>query len=213
MGDLHGAPNDNSALGINLAGVTYWSSEIVFVDLFRHAQTFKSQAPGKGYGEGGPLDLTETGWVHSLRSDGQFTDSIVFSQPKLGYPAGVYTCLYEGQGKIEFAYGTRIVEEKPGRIPVDVKSEQNLLTLRITQTDPADPVRNVRMILPGFEGTYQDQPFHRTSSSGGRSSRSCVSWTCSAPTTPSKLTGPTDPRPRCRPRAAKRVSRWNTSFN
>jgi hypothetical protein len=40
---VHAAPNDNSAVGINLAGVTYWSSEIVFVDLFQHSQTFKSQ--------------------------------------------------------------------------------------------------------------------------------------------------------------------------
>ena len=157
---LSAAPNDTSALGINLAGVTYWSSEIVFVDLFRHSQTFKSQAPGKGYGQGGPLDLTQTGWVRSLRHDGQFADSIILSQPKLGYPAGIYACLYEGQGKIEFAYGTKVVSEKAGRILVEVKQEQNLLTLRITETNPSDPIRNIRMILPGFEGTYQDQPFH-----------------------------------------------------
>ena len=148
---LSAAPNDTSALGINLAGVTYWSSEIVFVDLLRHSQTFKSQAPGKSYGQGGPLDLTQTGWVRSLRHDGQFADSNILSRPKLGYPAGTYTCLYEGQGKIEFAYGTKVVSEKPGRILVEVKQEQNLLTLRITETNPSDPIRNIRMILPGWK--------------------------------------------------------------
>ena len=61
--DATGAPNHDAALGINLGGVTYWSSEIVFVDLFKHSQTFKSQAPGKSYAQGGPLDLTENGWV------------------------------------------------------------------------------------------------------------------------------------------------------
>jgi len=30
--DLCAGPNGNSALGINLGGVTYWSSEIVLVD-------------------------------------------------------------------------------------------------------------------------------------------------------------------------------------
>ena len=157
---LVAAPNDNSALGINIAGVTYWSSELVFVDLFRHSQTFKSQAPGKGYAQGGPLDLTQTGWVRSLRGDGQFADSIILSRPPLGYPAGVYTCLYEGKGKILFAYRTKVVEESPGRIRVQVNADQDLLTLRITETDPADPVRNIRVILPGFEDTYQNQPFH-----------------------------------------------------
>jgi hypothetical protein len=157
---VHAAPNDNSALGINIAGVTYWSSEIVFVDLFRHSQTFKSQAPGKSYGQGGPLDLTETGWVRSLAGDGQFADSIILSRPPLGYPAGVYTCFYEGQGKIQFAYRTKVVEDKPGQIRVQVNADQDLLTLRITETNPADPVRNIRVVLPGFEDTYRDQPFH-----------------------------------------------------
>ena len=157
---LNAAPNDNSALGINLGGVTYWSSELVFVDLFKHSQTFKSQAPGKGYAQGGPLDLTPDGWVRSLAGNGQFADSIVLSRPKLGYPVGVYTCLYQGKGKILFAYRTKVVEESPGRIRVQVSSDQDLLTLRITETDPTDPIRDIRVILPGFEDTYQGQPFH-----------------------------------------------------
>jgi hypothetical protein len=154
------APNGNAALGINIGGVTYYSSEIVFVDLFKHSQTWKSQAPGKSYAQGGPLELTEHGWVRSLRGDGHLADSIVLSRPKLGYPAGIYTCLYDGRGRIEFAYGTEIVEREPGRIRVQVNADQNILTLRLVETDPADPVRNIRVILPGFEDTYKDQPFH-----------------------------------------------------
>jgi hypothetical protein len=154
------SPNENSALGINLGGVTYWSSEIVFVDLFKHCQTFKSQAPGKKYAQGGPLDLTDDGWIRSLAPNGQFADSIILSRIKGGYPGGIYTCLYDGQGKINFAYGTKVVDRQPGRIRVEVKPQQNLLTLRIDKTDPKDPIRNIRFILPGFEDTYDKQPFH-----------------------------------------------------
>jgi hypothetical protein len=153
-------PNKNSALGINLGGVTYWSTEIVFVDLFKHSQTWKSQAPGKKYDQGGPLDLTKDGWVRSLAGDGQIADSIILSSINGRYPGGVYTCLYDGQGELKFAHGTSVVDEKPGRIKVQVKPEQNLLTLAITKTDPKDPVRNIRFILPGFENTYSTQPFH-----------------------------------------------------
>ncbi len=154
------APNDNASLGINLGGVTYWSSEIVFVDLFKHSQTFKSQAPGKDYAQGGPLDLTDDGYVRSLAAGGQFADSIVLTRPAMGYPEGIYTCLYEGRGKITFAYGVETVEDQAGRILIRVKASQNLLTLRIIETDPSDPVRHIRVILPGFEETYDEQPFH-----------------------------------------------------
>jgi len=152
--------NDESALGINLSGVTYWSSEIVFVDLFKHSQDFKSQSPGKKYGEGGPLDLTGDGWVRSLKEDGQFADSIILSPINRRYPEGIYTCFYDGQGEIRFAYGIEVLEEKPGVIRLRVKPEQNLLTLRITKTNLNDPVRNIRFILPGFEQTFDKQPFH-----------------------------------------------------
>src|SRR4030042_1432639 len=70
-------PNKDSSLGINLAGVTYWSTEIVFVDLFKHSQTWKSQAPGKKYAQGGPLDLTENGWGRPLADNGQVADSVI----------------------------------------------------------------------------------------------------------------------------------------
>lgn len=89
-------PNENSAVGINLSGISYYSTEIVFVDLFKHSQPWKSQVPGKPYGQGGPLDLTDDGWVQSLAGDGQFADSIILSSIADRYPRGVYTCLYDG---------------------------------------------------------------------------------------------------------------------
>ena len=153
-------PNKDSAFGINLGGVTYWSTEIVFVDLFKHSQTWKSQAPGKKYGQGGELALSKEGWIEALVDDGQFADSIVLSSINGRYPGGVYTCLYDGQGQLKFAYGTSVVDQKPGRIKVKVKPKQNLLTLSITKTDPKDPIRNIRFILPGFEDTYSRLPFH-----------------------------------------------------
>jgi len=154
------APNATSPLGINLGGVTYYSSEIVFVDLFKHSQPFKSQAPGKKYGQGGPLDLTDDGYLRSLAPGGQFADSIILSRPKLGYPAGTYSCIYDGSGRIDFAYGLTVQQRSAGLIKVHVRSDQNLLSLRITKTDLADPVRNIRFIMPGFEETYSCQPFH-----------------------------------------------------
>lgn len=154
------SPNENSALGINLGGISYYSTEIVFVDLFKHSQTWKSQAPGKGYGRGAPLVLTEDGWIKSLTGTGQFADSIILLSINGRYPGGIYTCLYDGRGQIKFARGMSVVDEQPGRIRVRVRPEQNMVTLRITKTNPYDPIRNIRFILPGFEDVYDKQPFH-----------------------------------------------------
>ena len=105
-GEKAGKPNEDSAFGINLGGGTYWSTEIVFVDLFKHSQTWKSQAPGKKYAQGGELALSKDGWVDALADNGQFADSIILSSINGRYPGGVYTCLYDGRGQLKFAYGT-----------------------------------------------------------------------------------------------------------
>jgi hypothetical protein len=42
---------------------------------------------------------------------------------------------------------------------LDVKPK-NAIFLSITKTDPSDPIRNIRFIMPGFEKTYAKQPFH-----------------------------------------------------
>ncbi|MHC4546361.1 MAG: hypothetical protein ACYSYL_17925, partial [Planctomycetota bacterium] len=201
-------PNEDSAFGINLGGVTYWSTEIVFVDLFKHSQTWKSQAPGKKYGQGGPLELTKDGWVRSLADNGQFADSIILSSINGRYPGGVYTCLYDGQGELKFAYGTSVVDQKPGRIKVAVKPEQNLLTIGITKTDPKDPVRNIRFILPGFEDTYGKQPFHPDFLK--RWEKFKVLRFMDFQRTNNSSTSPTALLPRCRLREDVEESHWST---
>ena len=146
-------------LGLNLAGVTDWSSEIVFVDVFKAARVWISQAKGQPWGKGGPLDLDAKGNIKSL-APGQFAETIVFTDFGDRFPAGVCTCLYDGQGDLDFGGDASVVDRAPGRLKVEVRPKHGQATARITRTDPKDPVRNVRLILPGFEETYQEQPFH-----------------------------------------------------
>lgn len=50
-----------------------------------------------------------------------------------------------------------------GRIEVDVVLStdfNNGLALTIQRTNPVDPVRNIRVITPGFESSYMINPFH-----------------------------------------------------
>ena len=150
-------PNAKSPLAINLGGIADWSTELVFVDAFKQSRTWISQAEGKPWGKGPALDMTADGWVRRLKP-GQRAETILLNVGT-HKPAGQYVCLYEGKGRIEFRIDARVTHRAPGRIVLDVRPA-NAIFLSITETDPADPVRNIRVIMPGFEKTCHAQPFH-----------------------------------------------------
>ncbi len=147
-------------IGINLGGIADWSTQWPFVDVFKTSRAWLSQRDGAGWDTGGPLDLTPDGWVASLKP-GQFAETIMLTGSP-HYPAGQYTLLYEGEGKIAFRYANaKIISEQPGRmvVQVDPRDEAGVF-LQIRATNPNNPIRNIRFIMPGFEQTYQSQPFH-----------------------------------------------------
>ncbi len=147
-------------VGMNLSSISYYSSEIVFVDVFKQSQEWKSQAEGKPYGEGGPMELTPTGWVKQLTGRSQFAESLIFHDLEGHYPSGIYVCLYEGKGVIEFSQSAEILRKTPGRITVKVDAKRGSISLRIRKTDPSNPIRNIRLILPGFERSYKTRLYH-----------------------------------------------------
>jgi len=147
-------------LGMNLAGITFYSSEIVFVDAFKQSRPWASQMPDKPFDTGGPLTVNDEGWVTRLNGNGHYAEALMFVGLDGHYPGGNYLCLYDGKGEIEFGEAAETVDRKPGRIAVKVTPKNGALALRLKSTDPADPVRNIRMILPGHDKTYREQPFH-----------------------------------------------------
>lgn len=155
---LHPGPGE-FGLGLNLSGVTDWSSEIVFVDVFKAARPWISQAQGKPWGQGGPLDTDDHGNVRSLRPD-QFAESVVFTDFGDRFPAGVYTCLYDGDGDLTFTGDANVIDRGAGRMKVEIRPKDGSAFARITRTNPADPLRNIRLVMPGHEGTYEEQPFN-----------------------------------------------------
>jgi hypothetical protein len=97
--DLSG--NAHSPLGMNLMKNVSYASGWAFVDGWKPARQWISQKPGMGWGEGGPLDLDENGWVRSLL-EGQIARTLLLLDLSGHYPAGRYIVLYDGQGTIEY---------------------------------------------------------------------------------------------------------------
>lgn len=152
----------NDLIGINLSAIADWSTGHPFVDIFRTARPWISQRDGANWGEGGPLALTPEGWIASLEP-GQYAETIMFS----GNPAlavgldGLYTVLYDGEGQIAFrGNNVTIVRADPGLLIVDARPGQGAIFLQVRQTNPRDPLRNIRFLLPGAEGLYAAQPFN-----------------------------------------------------
>lgn len=155
-------PNAKSPLGINLSSVEDWNSELPFVDVFKMARMpWFSQKEGASWNQGGELKLTTAGYPAKLEP-GHYAETVMLDNGGR-YPAGQYTVLYDGDGKIRFGMqGVEIASEAPGRLTINVTPKDHGIFLQIRETNPANPIRNIRVLLPGHEKTYMTQPFNPT---------------------------------------------------
>jgi hypothetical protein len=127
------------------------------VDVFRTSRPWISQAAGKPWGQGEELHLTDEGWVKSLKP-GQYATTLVLVGG--GHPTGKYLCLYDGEGKLTFQSSGKVVHEQPGRIEIDVSGKESLL-IHLRKTNPDNPLRNIRLLMPRSHETYERQPFYQ----------------------------------------------------
>lgn len=153
-------PTPPTKLGVNLDGVTYWSPAWVFVDAFNMAGAWIPQrVDGGPWDTGESLALTSEGWVARL-APGQAAGTLMRRDHGGRYPAGRYVCTYAGRGDIEFHFDAKVVSRSPGRIELDVTPSDAGIYLKLAATDPNDPVRNIRVLMPGFADADDDLIFH-----------------------------------------------------
>lgn len=149
-------PNEEAPLGVNLGGIVDWNTAVPFTDAFRQARPWIPQLHDNSvWDTGAPLDLAADGYPASL-APGQAAGTVLITAQGANYPAGDYVCLYDGSGTLDFRLDAEIVSSEPGRIVVHIDPSPDGLThMKILTTDPADHVRNIRLFLPGFEGTAE----------------------------------------------------------
>ena len=155
-----GGLHNSGWLGQNLSQLADWSTELPFADVIKTSRPWTSNRTGAVWGQGGPLAVDADGWITRL-DPGQWGELVVFNVQG-HYPTGRYTLLWDGTGTLQFAdsrYAV-VVAQQPGRMEVDIRPGAGMVNLRETATDPADPVRNIRLLLPGTEATYRTQPFN-----------------------------------------------------
>lgn len=152
--DLWGS--DKSWLGTNLPGIADWSNDYPFVDVFKTSRPWISGSE-TAWDDGRELDLDEHGWVKSLQP-GQWARTLFFWGSNGEWPKGDYLLLYDGEGTLDFQYvSTDPTKSEPGQ---EVVLAQNSFVLNITSTNPDNYIRNIRLIMPGYWDTYQEQVYY-----------------------------------------------------
>ena len=146
-------------LGINLAGIFDWNAELPFVDMFKMSRDWISQTNEGGWGSGAALEIDAHGWVKRLPANGYATTFVCSHDGGNHYPSGNYVILYDGEGEINVPYHT-IKSAIAGKMIVNVDASKSAFRLDVTKTNPQNYIKNIRVIMPGFEKTYQDNPWH-----------------------------------------------------
>ncbi len=167
-----GTPS-NRGLGTNLDGFVYWSPQLPTIDQFKKAggwftqcsypqdagcKDFTNGASGWDTLEQSKMDVDANGWPNSLPNANDTNvkyrkvSALMFQGNGRIQAAGKYIVLYEGSGTIEYSMaGTKVAAESaPGRDVVSVTNNTDSgLLVSITKTDPANHLRNVRILPPG----------------------------------------------------------------
>jgi hypothetical protein len=144
-------------MGINLAGLNYWNTELPFVDLMRMSgewSLWRRDTPGVQVKDVIP-SLDARGWLRAL-PEGLVAMLPLAARSHLSdSKRAPWVVRYDGRGDMEFEGALRVVRTVPGRIECEFVAQNPLpdpsLWLRITRIDAQDPLRNIRVFKPGTE--------------------------------------------------------------
>ena len=149
--------NKTSPIGTNVGDIRDWISDQPFVDVFKTARPFSAHSSKS-------VTYDENGWPKQL--NGGQADTYLLTElhraGKKAIPLGLYTVLYEGKGKITYSGLGEVVGSGPGRDVLYIDNLNGTLSLTITESDPADYIRNIRVLMPG--GICERDPFHHAAS-------------------------------------------------
>ena len=146
-----------SPLGVNLAFTHYWATQQPFVDLFKQSGDWIPQRKGDGrWDTGEELDIDERGWVASL-APGQKATTLLAWDNGGRYGGGRYVLEFEGKGRLALVGDGEGSTSKSG-MGFNLRPNSGL-RLELLETDPRDPVRNIRVVPAKLRQSADRQPF------------------------------------------------------
>jgi len=150
--------NSLSPLGINTNEVLDDDASAPFVDVFRDSTPFEEARPWLTKGN---VIYDKDGWPTNLNG-GQVGARFINKLPAGTIPDGNYIVLYDGVGKLRYGNDAKLISKAPGREIISIKAgpdKEIRATLLITETDTTNPLRNIRVLMPG--GICSNNPYKR----------------------------------------------------
>lgn len=151
-------PTRSRSVGVNLGALAYYGTNFPFCDLMKSSGGWWAHTADGSWAPSFPHTNAKGDPTYLM--PGQIAAAAV-AWTNAHYPAGRYTILWEGKGAIGFPLtSAKIVETEEHRIVIDVMATEQQMYVSIDKSDPSDPVRNVRFLLPGTEKTCATQRFN-----------------------------------------------------
>jgi len=151
--DVFGTQTSAAALAFGLNGVSDWSVQQPFLNVFKTARPWHAHTEGQwgAYREEdlenlGVLD--SDGWMTRLPSDVVQVETFILTElpAEATYTAGLYRLSYEGEGEISVR-GADTVSQTNGEIWFDYQpTGSGMVTIGITSTDPQNTGNHLRNI-------------------------------------------------------------------
>ena len=160
-------------IGTNLAGPADWGAEFPFVDIMKYSRTWISHnSEWVGGGENlwdtqvlDQMEFDENGYPLHLPVDvpGEEAPQVVRTvwANTEALPEGTYVVLYDGSGDLDVWGDATLLSEEPGRLEFELIRESDIFALEIYESQMGDHVRNIRVLLPGTETTYETNPWEQ----------------------------------------------------
>lgn len=158
-------------IGTNLNGLADYGTELPFVNLMRNCRTWYTKSIGDAEypfdsGFSSNLDYRTDGYPthvpQSIAESDYDQEVVTIWGITSGWPVGEYTVLWEGTGSL-YISGTieNLTTTNPHRAIFDLLNPiDGVVEIIIETSDIADPIHNIRVLMPGTEFTYEAEPFY-----------------------------------------------------
>jgi hypothetical protein len=158
--------SQQNKIGVNLQGISYWSTQNPFIDLHRQGSEWVYFITNQGWSSGiafkNQVPLDADGYPTSL-PPGISVGTLMARDVLTHYDPGNYTILYDGDGILSFGLqDVTKVYYGVGKCVITVVPStafNNGILVTIERTNPNNYIRNIRVIRPGFENAWWTQTY------------------------------------------------------